>query len=217
VSGAGARLLLDLPDVPFERAPAEVAVAFCFTEDRPLRGAAGRADWRLCGDLSALWLRGRMDGAAGRALLVPGDGRIAAERLVVLGLGPAAGFGADACERAVRDAVARVLDLRASIAVLAPPGDWTDVLPAGIGAQACLRGAVAALEGTDRALDLRLMTRPERHARMLRGLEAAAGDLAGGAVAVVLPGRERIPAVPDGPAPRASRAEIPPSPATPRP
>ena len=52
---------------PVDRVVAEVAVAFCFREDRPLRGPAGRADWRLCGDLSRFVAEG--NGAAGVATM----------------------------------------------------------------------------------------------------------------------------------------------------
>jgi hypothetical protein len=211
-----ARLVVELADAPFERVAAEVAVAFCFEDDRPLRGPAGRADWRLCGDVSRLLEGGRIRGAAGEALLVPTEGRLAAGRLLLLGLGASGRLRADHCARAVHDAVIRLLDLQAGSAVLAPPGDWTEVIPAGIGAQACLRGAVAALEGGDRILSLRLLAPRERAPRMLRGLEAAAEDVADRGVALVLPHRERLvagDAAPSGPA----RAEHPPTPANPRP
>ena len=47
---------------PFERVPADLAVAGFFSDERPLRGAAGRADWRLCGTISELLVSGRMRG-----------------------------------------------------------------------------------------------------------------------------------------------------------
>ena len=191
-----ARLALDLTTSGIERVAAELAVAFCFEGDRPLRGDAGRSDWRLCGDLSAL-LDGRgIRGEPGDALLVPTEGRLRADRLLLLGLGPAEGFGPDACARAVRDAVERVLDLRVASAALGTPGAWADGFPVGIGAQACLRGSVAALEGRDAALEITLLTTTERVSRVLRGLEAAAEDMSDRQVRILLPQRERVAAPP---------------------
>jgi len=203
-----ASLAFELIAEPLERVAAEVAVAFRFDEDRPLRGPAGRADWRLCGDLSRFVARAAVGEAAGptdRALLVPSEGRLRCGRLLLLGLGASGDFGPDACARAVQDASRRLLALRVRRAALAVPGDWLGVVPPGIGGQACVRGAVAALEGTGRTLELRLVTSPEHSARVLRGLEAAAADMEDRAVAIRLPSRERIPAAPRTP-PHAPRA-----------
>jgi len=205
VSGS---LAFELVSDPVERVSAEVAVAFCFDDDRPLRGPAGRADWRLCGDLSRFVAGATAGGPLGGALLLPTEGRLRCGRFLLLGLGAAADFGPDACARAVQDAARRLLDLRVGSAALGPPGDWIDAIPVGIGAQACVRGAVAALEGTGRTLELRLVTTPERTARVLRGLEAAAADMDDRGVAIRLPSRERIPAAPRT-APRTPRSPSP--------
>jgi len=203
-------LRVELVSEPVDRVVAEVAVAFCFADDRPLRGPAGRADWRLCGDLSRFVARARAraEGPLGRALLLPTEGRLRAARFLLLGLGPAADFVPDACARAVQDAVRRLLDLRVSTVALGPPGDWVDRIPVGIGAQACVRGAVAALEGTGGSLEVRLVTPAERVARVLRGLEAAVTDMRDRDVVVTLPQRDRVPA-PAAPATRGPRSTQP--------
>jgi hypothetical protein len=187
------KLSLDLVADPVDRVGADVAVAFCFADDRPLRGPAGRADWRLCGDLSRFVARAH-SGPAGEALLLPTEGRLRAGRFLLLGLGSAGEFHPDGCARAVQDATRRLLDLQVRVAALGPPGDWIDRIPVGISAQACVRGAVAALEGTGRTLELRLVTSQEHLARVLRGLEAAAADMGDRGVAISLPSRERIAA-----------------------
>ena len=49
---------LALAPGPIERIRADVAVVPLFAGERPLRAAAGRVDWRLCGRLSTgrdLW------------------------------------------------------------------------------------------------------------------------------------------------------------------
>jgi hypothetical protein len=184
------RLSMELSSEPVDRVAAEVAVGFCFEDDRPLRGPAGRADWRLCGDLSR-FVAGSGDGPLARALLLPTGGRLRAGRFLLLGLGASEDFGPDACARAVQDATRRLLDLRVRSVAMGPPGDWIDRIPVGIGAQACVRGAVAALEGTGGTLEVRLVTPPDRAARVLRGLEAAAADMGDRGVSVTLPRPER--------------------------
>src|SRR4051812_45878205 len=66
-------------------APELLALPF-FSDERPLRGAAGLADWRLCGRLSRLAQLGRIDGAVGESTLLPGM-RLPFARLVLYGVG----------------------------------------------------------------------------------------------------------------------------------
>ncbi len=201
-----ATLRIELATDPVERLAADAVVAFCFDDDRPLRGPAGRADWRLCGDLSRFVASHEAAEVLERgALLLPTAGRLRSPRLLLIGLGPAGDFTPDACAHAVRDAVARLVALRTGSAALGPPGSWLDRLPVGIGAQACLRGAVAALAEAGGTLQLRLVTSPEHVARFLRGLEAARDAVADRGVEIVLPDRERVPTAARPPAARPLR------------
>ena len=61
---------------------------FVSTDGRPLRGAAGLVDWRLCGALSASIQGGGFRGGLGERLLMPTQGRIGPERLLIYGCGP---------------------------------------------------------------------------------------------------------------------------------
>jgi len=83
--------------------------AFCLfvsEDERPLRGAAGFIDWRMCGALSRILKDGRFVGAMGDALLFPAGGRLSGERVFCFGAGrradlSRAGFSAltrKACE-----------------------------------------------------------------------------------------------------------------------
>jgi len=64
------------------------ALALSFFEDeRPLRGALGLVDWRMCGQISRLLLRGRASGAFGEAVLVPTRPRLPFEKLFLFGAG----------------------------------------------------------------------------------------------------------------------------------
>ena len=68
--------------------PVDTLCLFVSEDERPLVGAAGFTDWRLCGQLSRLLVDGFFKGSRGESLLLPSGGRIGAPRLVVLGLGP---------------------------------------------------------------------------------------------------------------------------------
>jgi hypothetical protein len=63
-----------------------------FKDDRPLRGAAGLADWRLCGRLSRLVKSNRATAEAGETLLLPPGRRLPFARVMWFGLGDAKGY-----------------------------------------------------------------------------------------------------------------------------
>jgi Cytosol aminopeptidase family, N-terminal domain len=115
------KLVLAVAAEPIERVAADVAVVF-FGDERPLRGAAGRADWRLCGRLSALLRDGRLRGQAGEAALVPSTGGLRARLCVALGLGERDGVDAARLRAVSRDAALRALGLDARSVALALPG-----------------------------------------------------------------------------------------------
>jgi hypothetical protein len=60
---------------------------FVGEDERPLRGTAGYADWRLCGKLSRVLLEGFFRGERAESLLLPSDGRLAIPRIFAFGLG----------------------------------------------------------------------------------------------------------------------------------
>ncbi len=64
-----------------------------FKDERPLRGAAGLADWRLCGRLSKLLRKKRLEGSESEVLLLPPGRRLPFERVLVFGLGERRGYG----------------------------------------------------------------------------------------------------------------------------
>ena len=63
-----------------------------FRDDRPLRGAAGLADWRLCGKLSRLLRDSRATGEPGETMLLPPGRRLRFARILWFGLGDAKGY-----------------------------------------------------------------------------------------------------------------------------
>lgn len=63
-----------------------LAIPF-FVEERPLKGAFGLLDWRLCGLLSRMMIRKRIDGSFKECILIPGRPHVAVEKLFLFGLG----------------------------------------------------------------------------------------------------------------------------------
>jgi len=112
---------LALAPGPIERIRADVAVVPLFAGERPLRAAAGRVDWRLCGRLSHLLAAGRLVGAVGEAVLIPGGGGMCAPRVLGVGAGDRDAIDAAGFERWVVDALARAAGLAARRAVIALP------------------------------------------------------------------------------------------------
>ncbi len=66
-----------------------------FRDDRPLRGAAGLADWRLCGRLSRLLKSNKATAEAGETMMLPPGRRLRFSRVMWFGLGDAKGYSDD--------------------------------------------------------------------------------------------------------------------------
>ena len=96
-------------------------VSVLFEDERPLRGIPGLADWRLCGMISRFLQQGHLTGMLGERALVPGLGRIPAQRLFLFGGGPRAGYAQSLPQ--IVDAIPQVLKAAGSTSVaLALPG-----------------------------------------------------------------------------------------------
>ena len=80
-------LEIEVDPASVERARADLVVVPLFSMERPLRGGAARADWRLCGKLSALLAAGRLAGAPGEAALLSTFGGLRTPLLLGLGVG----------------------------------------------------------------------------------------------------------------------------------
>ncbi len=198
-----AALAIELETGPIERARADLAIVSFCTTDRPLRGAAGRADWRMCGRLSQLIAAGRVAGHAGEAVLLPGGGGLRAPLLLALGRGPAASLGPAAAAAFARDAVGRGLGLRvASVALALPSGELGELALRGR-FEAIVAGAGEALAARagGAALRLVLVAGRENGPQVLEALRSVRPVGFPAAVALRLPGApaRRAPARPEGP------------------
>jgi len=75
-----------------EAEPRDALLLPFFADERPLRGAAGLADWRLCGRLSRLLKARRATGGVGETLLMPPGKRLKFARVMLFGLGESKGY-----------------------------------------------------------------------------------------------------------------------------
>jgi hypothetical protein len=91
-------------------------------DERPLQGAAGFADWRLCGALSRVLMAGFFTGAPEDCLLLPSGGRLVTPRVFVVGVGPRQRLTADALGRALTFAARMLTRAKVEGVALELPG-----------------------------------------------------------------------------------------------
>lgn len=114
----------------WDQVKTDALVLTVFSDERPLRGAAGLADWRLCGQLSRLLKKQRVQGEQGETVLMPLSGRLPFERLFLFGLGASADWSEDLFRRTV-GRIRKVLgDARVSRFAVQPPGRATGLIAA---------------------------------------------------------------------------------------
>ena len=100
-------------------------------DERPIKGASGLFDWRLCGEVSRALQSGFFAGATSERLLIPSQGRVPVERVFVMGLGPAAGVSLVAFEHSVRmarDVLAKAGAKSVAFALPKVKPDFNDLL-----------------------------------------------------------------------------------------
>jgi hypothetical protein len=205
---------IELDSEPVERVRADLLVAPHFEGDRPLRGAASRIDWRLCGHLSEMVARSAFRGASGEVVLVPTGARLRAPRALLLGLGSREGFGQKSLRSSVRLAVGRAALLRAGIVALALPSEADAGLAAERAAAAALFGAGEALVERPFPLRLRIVLEPDGVSRARQALAELVPRIEmDGVVARLAAPETRSPAAGEGPAGSSHRLEDDPGPA----
>jgi hypothetical protein len=139
-------LPVDLPHWDQAR-PGDVICVPVWSDVRPLRGAAGLLDWRLCGRLSSWLASGKVTGADGEQTLFPSGERLPWRLVLAMG----AGARAELSDKRLRELVRRMLTAVRGLAVhrvaLALPG--REIGPGATGATAVKGGP-----SVRRALDL---------------------------------------------------------------
>jgi len=108
----------------------EVIVLPFFSDERPLCGAAGLIDWRLCGALSRKLMAGYLDGSFGEKALLNGAPKLKSEGLLLVGLGESAVFDALVAQEACALIAEALTEAKVTTAALALPGRSMGLLPA---------------------------------------------------------------------------------------
>jgi len=106
----------------------EVIVLPFFSDERPLRGAAGLIDWRLCGALSRKLMAGYLRGTLGEKSLVANPGKLKSECLLLIGLGESASFDQEVAAKACTMIAEALREAKVSTAALALPGRSLDLM-----------------------------------------------------------------------------------------
>lgn len=100
----------------------DTLVLSVFRDERPLRGAAGLADWRMCGRLSRLVKANKISAEANETMMLPPGRRLAFSRILWFGLGESKGYSDDR----FRKDLARIVEVVAKANItdwaLQPPG-----------------------------------------------------------------------------------------------
>jgi len=168
------RVEIGLEGRPLDAIEADVVVAGFFLEDRPLRGGAGRLDWRLCGQVSRMLAEDEIAADRGSAMLLAATGAFEASRILLLGLGSRAEFALTVAQDLMREAMERCIDLGVRKIAMAPLGVPSDDverhLPALVGGVAEALRARATGRGSGADLEIRF-------AVMEAGIESASEAL----------------------------------------
>jgi hypothetical protein len=128
--------VLPLDLARWDEAKRDCLVLPVFKDDRPLRGAAGLADWRMCGKLSRLVRANKASADAGEALMLPPGRRLRFNRIMWFGLGDAKGYS----DERFRKDVKWILDVVSKAGV----SDWAVQMP----------GRASGLIGARRAIEI---------------------------------------------------------------
>ena len=75
-----------------------LAIPF-FKGERPLHGAFGLVDWRMCGLISRMMIKNHILGSLNETILMPGHPRIGIEKLFLFGLGESNDFQEEFLDR----------------------------------------------------------------------------------------------------------------------
>lgn len=147
---------------PVEEIGAEVVVLFHLEDEPAPRGRLGQVDWLLCGALSRLRARGKFAGERGATALLAPNGKLKADRILVVGLGRRADLSMVTLYRLSYQAAQAVLNLRCTRVAMEPPfRAFPRESPARI-QQAFLEGFMAELQRgqPDAAFALTLLAPP---------------------------------------------------------
>jgi hypothetical protein len=126
-----------------DAAAAESLCLFVASDERPLSGLSGLADWRLSGKLSRLLRGGLLTGQAGEAVLTPPGARLGFKKLFLFGVGPK-----EQPEQRLAEQISSALRKMAQAGVQ----EAALQLPASLSPEAGIRALINELGGPARAI-----------------------------------------------------------------
>lgn len=173
-------LPVDLDLRPLHRVLGDLIAAPLFATGLPMRGPAAWLDWRMCGAIARSLASGRLDAAAGSALLAPTRGRTRAGWLLISGVGDPASFGEPSLRAFAEAALLRTAALRLGTLALALPPERISRLPLDRTIHAVVAGAAAALAQHPSPLRLRIVIAPADQSRAENALASAPRSYPGG-------------------------------------
>ena len=141
-----------------------------FRDERPLRGAPGLVDFRLCGRVSEQLVKDRMRGDFGEVVLMPARPRLMVERLLWVGAGMRADMDEARFRSWIADVMARLVALRVRTGALVLPGRVLDRVDAALGMQWFLEASAALADHVD---ELTILDTAEAHRSMQPVVERA--------------------------------------------
>jgi hypothetical protein len=106
---------------PLEEIGADILMLFHLEDEPAPRGRLGQVDWILCGAVSRLRARGKFAGERGATALLSPNGKLKAEKVLVVGLGPQADLSLVALYRLSYQAAQTILHLGCTRVALEPP------------------------------------------------------------------------------------------------
>lgn len=133
-----------------------------FSDERPLRGAGGLVDWRLCGALSRQLVTGFVTGGLGEQVLVPSQSRLSVEKVFLFGLGAEAAMSVDVAAGRIRHMLRTVMATGSRTLAMVLPGRSTGIMD-GVSAMEAFVRAVAQGPGADEVI---LIESPEGQREM---------------------------------------------------
>lgn len=141
-----------------------------FSDERPLRGAPGLIDFRLCGRISEQLVKDRMRGDVGEVVLMPARPRLMAERLMWVGAGPRDALDETRFRAWISDVMARLVSLRVRTAALVLPGRVHDRIDAAHAMDWFLQASASQADHVD---ELTILDTAEAHRSMIPVVDRA--------------------------------------------
>jgi hypothetical protein len=138
-----------------------------FSDERPLRGALGLVDWRMCGFVSRLRGVGRLQGAWQETVLIPARPKLTMDKLFLFGVGASAELDAARVRAAVDHMLDTLARARVRTTALSLPGRAFGCLPA----DKAMEAFIAASAQRDEHDELILLEPPEAQREMERVVE----------------------------------------------